>query len=180
MVRTIKLQIWKLRAPVQPSGHRPSGSGRSKPYYGNYVQPKCNRPDARATPSGCGLVMGAFSATLERRLQLTVRTLGQAVRTPSSILDITFYLNIRLGQNWRRWKANEIFCKLSVRTAIILIWKDSFRTERFALPDCLAENSRITFRTRKTWPVRTALAPVRKHVPQNLFLTQFWVSKVYK
>jgi len=32
------------------SGHQPSGSGRSKPYYGNYVQTKCNRPDARATP----------------------------------------------------------------------------------------------------------------------------------
>jgi hypothetical protein len=51
MVRTIKLHIWKLRAPVQPSRHQPSGSRRSKPYYGNYVQLKCNRPDARATPS---------------------------------------------------------------------------------------------------------------------------------
>jgi hypothetical protein len=90
MVRTIKLQIWKLRAPVQPSEHQPSGSERSKPYYGNYVQQKCNRLDARATPSGRGLVMEAFSATLERRLQLTIQTLGQAVRTPSGILDITF------------------------------------------------------------------------------------------
>jgi len=86
MVRTIKLHIWKLRAPVQPSERQPSKSGRANPYYGNYVQPKCNRPDARATPSGRGLVMEAFSATLERRLQLTVRTLGQAVRTPSGIL----------------------------------------------------------------------------------------------
>jgi hypothetical protein len=105
MVRTIKLHIWKLRAPVQPSGCQPLGSGRSKPYYGNYVQPKCNRPDARATPSGCGLVMEAFSAILKRRLQLTVRTLGQAVWTPSGILIITFYSNIRLGRNWCRWKA---------------------------------------------------------------------------
>jgi hypothetical protein len=110
MVRTIKIQIWKLRAPVQPSGHQPSRSGRSKPYYGNYVQPKCNRPDARATLSGRGLVMEAFSATLERRLQLTVPTLGQAVRTPSGILDITFYSNIGLGRNWRRWKANKSLC----------------------------------------------------------------------
>jgi len=54
----------------------PSRSGRSKPYFGNFVHPKCNRPDAREIPSGCGLVMEAFSATLERRLQLTVRTLG--------------------------------------------------------------------------------------------------------
>jgi hypothetical protein len=124
MVRTIKLQIWKLRAPVQPSGHQPSGSGHSKPYYGNYVQLKCNRPDARATPYGRGLFLGAFSATLERRLQLTVRTLGQVVRTPSRILDINVYSNIGLGQNQRHWKANKIFCKLSVRTLIILIRHD--------------------------------------------------------
>jgi len=84
MVRTIKLHIWKLRAPVQLSR-------RSTPYYGNYVQPKGNRSDARATLSGRGLVMEAFSAILERRLQLTVRTLGQAVWTPSGILVITFY-----------------------------------------------------------------------------------------
>jgi hypothetical protein len=107
MVRTIKHHIWKLRAPVQPSGHHPSESGRSNPYYGNYVQPKCNRPDARETPSGRGLIMEAFSAMLERRLQLTVRTLGQAVRTPSGILVITFYSNIGLGQNQRGWKPNE-------------------------------------------------------------------------
>jgi hypothetical protein len=107
MVRTIKHHIWKLRAPVQLSGHQPSGSGCSKSYYGNYVQPKCNRPDARATPSGRGLVMEAFSAILERWLQLTVRTLGQPVRTPSSILIITFWSNIGLGRNQRHWKANK-------------------------------------------------------------------------
>jgi hypothetical protein len=66
------------------------------------VQPKCNRPDARETPSGRGLVMGAFSTILERLSQLTVRTLGQAVRTPSGILIITSYSNIELGQNRRR------------------------------------------------------------------------------
>jgi hypothetical protein len=104
MVRTIKLHIWKLRAPVQPPGRQPPRSGRSKPYYGNYVQPKCNLPDARATPSRHGLVMEAVSATLERRLQFTVRMLGQAVRTPSVILIITFYSNIILGQNRCRWK----------------------------------------------------------------------------
>jgi len=65
MVRTIKLQIWKLRALVQPSRHQPLGSGCSEPYYGNYMQPKCNRPDARATPSGRGLVVEAFSAILK-------------------------------------------------------------------------------------------------------------------
>jgi hypothetical protein len=103
--------------------------------------------------------MDAFSATLERRLQLTVQTLGQAVRTPSGILDIIVYSNIGLGRNWRRWKANEILYKLSIRTAIILVW-----TERFARPDGPGENYRITFRTRKTWPIRTALDPVRTRV----------------
>jgi len=44
---------------------------------------------------------------LERRLQLTVLTLGQAVRTPSGNLIITFYSNIGLGRNWRRWKAKK-------------------------------------------------------------------------
>jgi hypothetical protein len=51
--------------------------------------------------------MEAFSPILERRLQLTVRTLGQAVQTSSGILVITFYSNIGLGQNQRRWKANK-------------------------------------------------------------------------
>jgi hypothetical protein len=37
------------------------------------VQQKCNLPDARATPSGRGLVMEAFNAILKRRLSLTVQ-----------------------------------------------------------------------------------------------------------
>jgi hypothetical protein len=129
MVQTIKLQIWKLRAPVQLSGHQPSRFGLSKPYYGNYVQPKCNRPDARATPFGRGLVVEAFGAILERRLQLTVRTLCQAVRTPSGILVITFYSNIGLGRNWRRWKANKKWCKLTIQIAIINVRTAPIRTE---------------------------------------------------
>jgi hypothetical protein len=64
-----------------------------------------HRPDTRATPSRRGLVMEAFNAILERRLQLTVWTLGQAVRTPSGILVITFYSNIGLGRNQFHWKA---------------------------------------------------------------------------
>jgi hypothetical protein len=39
----------------RPDDHPPTPDA-PKPYYGNYVQPKCNRPDARATPSGRGLV----------------------------------------------------------------------------------------------------------------------------
>jgi hypothetical protein len=39
--------------------------------------------------------MEAFSATLERQLQLTVRMLDQAVRTPSGILVIL--LKYRIG-----------------------------------------------------------------------------------
>jgi hypothetical protein len=34
--------------------------------------------------------------------------------------------------------------------------KDFFRTETFARLDGPTKNSRITFRTRKTWPVRMA------------------------
>jgi hypothetical protein len=88
-----------------------------KPYYGNDVQLKCNRPDARAKSSGGGLVMEAFSPILERRLQLTVQTLGQAVWTPSGILIITFYSNIGLGRNRRCWKAYKKLCKLRIWTA---------------------------------------------------------------
>jgi hypothetical protein len=64
------------------------------------------------------LLWKPFSAILERRLQLTVRTLSQAVRTLSGILVITFYSNIRLGRKWRRWKANKILCKFIVQMAI--------------------------------------------------------------
>jgi hypothetical protein len=73
--------------------------------------------------------MEAFSATLERRLQLTVRTLGQVVRTPSGILIITFYLNIGLGRNWNRWKANKKFCILMVSAASINIRTAPVRME---------------------------------------------------
>jgi hypothetical protein len=128
-VRTMSSIRQERAYQVQPSGRQPSWSGRSsfiygncvhqfnrpdvilygpdapRPYYGHSVQPKCNHPDTRATPSGRGLVMEAFGAILERRLQLTFRTLGQAVRTPSGILVITFYSNIGLGRNQRRWKA---------------------------------------------------------------------------
>jgi hypothetical protein len=38
------------------------------PYYGNCVQQKCNRLDARATPSGHGSIQERISANLERRL----------------------------------------------------------------------------------------------------------------
>jgi len=165
MVRTIKLHIWKVRAPVQSSGRQPSRSGRSKPYYGNFVQPKCNRPDTRATPSGRSLVMEAFSATLERRLQFTVRTLGQAVRTPSSILIITFYSNIRLGRNRRRWKADKKCCQLTIQThpnGKIFPSERSYR------------KFQNNFRTRRP------KAPVPTRVPQTPFFTQFLVSKAYK
>jgi hypothetical protein len=52
--------------------------------------------DARPSHPDADLVMEAFGTILERRLQLTVQTLGQAVWMPSSILIITFYSNIKL------------------------------------------------------------------------------------
>jgi hypothetical protein len=52
---------------VQLSGLQSSWSGCSKPWYENYVQLKCNRPDARATPSGRGSIQERISANLESR-----------------------------------------------------------------------------------------------------------------
>jgi hypothetical protein len=101
-IRTMSSIRQERAYQVQPSGRQPLWSGRSSFIYGNFVQPKCNCPDARATPSGRGLVMEAFGAILERRLQLIVRTLDQAVRMPFGIFIITFYSNIGLGQNQRR------------------------------------------------------------------------------
>jgi hypothetical protein len=94
--------------------------------------------------------MGAFSTILERRLQLTVPKLGQAVGTPSGILIITFYSNIGLGQNRRHWKADKKCCQLTIQMATISVRTEPVRKEIFALPDGPAENSRITFQRRKT------------------------------
>jgi hypothetical protein len=90
----------------------------------------CSRLDARATSSRCGLDMEAFSAILERRLQLIVRTLGQAVWTPSSISIITFCSNIGLGWNWNHWKANKKINNLIAQTA-----KRNIRTGTQNRPD---------------------------------------------
>jgi hypothetical protein len=120
--------------------------------------------------------MGAFTTILERRLELTVRTLDQAIWTPSGILVITSYSNIKLGQNRRRWKADKKYCQLTIRTATISVQTEPVRMEIFSRPDGPEENSRITFRTRKTWPVRMALVPVRTRVFQTPFWTRFWVS----
>jgi hypothetical protein len=147
-----------------------------KPYYGNFVQTKCNRPDARATPSGCGLVMEAFSATLERPLQFIVWTLNQAVQTPSGILIITFYSNIGLGQNRRRWKADKKCCQQIVQMATRSVRKDPVLMERFARPDGPAENFRILFGQEKLGPSGRPKAPVWMCVPQTPFWTQNRVS----
>jgi hypothetical protein len=105
--------------------------------------------------------MEAFSATLERRLQLTVWTLGQAVRTPSGILVITFYSNIGLGQNQLHWKDKKEFYNLNIWTAINSVRKASIRTERFAHPDGLAENSIILFGQEKLGPSGRACLRLR-------------------
>jgi hypothetical protein len=165
----IKLHIWKLRAPVQPSG-------RSKPYYGNYVQPKFNRLDARATPSGHGLVMEAFSAILERRLQLTVRMLGQVVRTPSGILIITVYSNIGLGQNWHRWKANKQYYKLSVWTAIISVRTESVRMETSGIRTA-AKILEILFGQGKSCPSEWQRLPSRRVCHRIHFLLDLGLLK---
>jgi hypothetical protein len=77
--------------------------------------------------------MEAFSAISERQLQFTVRTLGQAVQTPSGIFDITFYSNIGLGQNCRRWKANKKLYKLMVWTTIRIVRTVPVRVETLSV-----------------------------------------------
>jgi hypothetical protein len=41
---------------------------RRGPYYGNYMHQSCNRPNARATSSGCGLNMDSVKLVMERKL----------------------------------------------------------------------------------------------------------------
>jgi hypothetical protein len=52
MVRTRVHQIWKVHASNQPSRQPSSCSGRAKPWYGNYLQRKCDRPDDMASLFG--------------------------------------------------------------------------------------------------------------------------------
>jgi hypothetical protein len=139
----------------------------------------CNRPDTRATPSGHGLVMEAFSATLERRLQLTVRTLGQAVW----YFGHNFLLKYQIGTNRRRWEANKNCCKLMVRTAIRIVRTVPIRMETLSVrtaPAKIREFFGIAFRTQKQLLVRTAKATVQTRVPETLFLTRIRVFKAYK
>jgi hypothetical protein len=76
-----------------------------------------DRPDARPSRPDVDLVMEAFNAILERRLQLTFQKLGQAVRTTSSILIITFCSNNGLGWNWCHSKANKKCYNLTIHMA---------------------------------------------------------------
>jgi hypothetical protein len=117
--------------------------------------------------------MEAFSAILERRLQLTVWTLSQAIRTPSGILVKAVYSNIGLGRNRGRWKANKK-CKLMVRMANRKVQTAPGRTETSSVrmaPAKIQEFFRIAFRTRKQLPVRTPKATVQSRVPETPILT---------
>jgi hypothetical protein len=54
----------------------------ANPYYGNYMQQKCNRSDAMATPSGRGLILERFLALYGKPVaQFTVWTALACVRT---------------------------------------------------------------------------------------------------
>jgi hypothetical protein len=105
--------------------------------------------------------MEASSAILERRLQLTVRTLGQAVRTPSGILIITFYSNIRLGQNWRRWKADKKYCQLTIRTVTRSIRKEPVRTALQKIPELLSGQEKLGPSGRPWLPSERACLRIR-------------------
>jgi hypothetical protein len=73
MVRTREHQIWKLRASDQPSRLPFLWSRRSKPWYGNYVQRKCDCPDDRASHSECGSNRDKISATFWKAGRTVVR-----------------------------------------------------------------------------------------------------------
>jgi hypothetical protein len=47
-------------------------------------------------------------------------------------------------------KLRKKYCNLSIRTDPRSVWTASLQMERFARPNGPSENSRITFRTRKT------------------------------
>jgi hypothetical protein len=80
--------------------------------------------------------------------------------TPSGILVITFYSNIRLGRNWRRWKAKKNFCNLSAQKAI-----NSVQTALQKIPELLSGQEKLG-------PSGRPKAPVLTCVPQTPFLTQ--------
>jgi hypothetical protein len=131
-VRTMSSIRQEREYQVQPFGRQPSWSGRSSFIYGNCVH-QFNRPDVSLqSPDAPSLIIviscsrsatvwtrpcyGSFQRYLGEAVAVdrpdarssrpdTFRTLGQAFRTPSGILVITFYSNIGLGQNRRRWKA---------------------------------------------------------------------------
>jgi len=96
--------------------------------------------------------MEAFSAILKRQLQLTVQTLGQAVRTPSGILIITFYSNIGLGRNQLRWKANKILCKLTIWMANKILQTAPVRMEKFGIRTALRKIPELLFGQGKSCP----------------------------
>jgi hypothetical protein len=188
---------------VQPSGRHPSWSGRSSFIYGNCVH-QFNLPDVSLQgPDAPSLIM-----VISCSRSVTVRTLGQhrpdaalyrsfqcyfgkavAVDRPdvrSSRPDTleyfghNFLLKYQIGTKSASLESLEKCCNLSIQTDPRSVRKTSVWTERFARPDGPSENSRITFRTRKTWPVRTALASVWTRVFQTPFFNRFWISKAYK
>jgi len=72
--------IWEDNCILQDDRATPFGRG---PYYGYYVQQKCNRPDARATLSGRGPDMVLRGTHYGKPVaQLSVQTLSVTVRTP--------------------------------------------------------------------------------------------------
>jgi hypothetical protein len=73
-------KTWRIIATVWTSGqHRPDAN----PYYENCMQLKCNYPDARATPSGRGLIQERKSMLSGKLVaQLSVWTAIACVRKP--------------------------------------------------------------------------------------------------
>jgi len=66
---------------LQLSGRQ--GNSRRGPYYGNYVQQKCNRPESRAIPSGRDPNIEMRGAHYRKPVaQKIVGTLSATIQTP--------------------------------------------------------------------------------------------------
>jgi hypothetical protein len=73
------------------------GSDAPKPYYGNYVQLKCNRPDARATPSERGLVMESFQCYFGKAVAVDRPDAQSSHPDALQYFDHNFLLKYQIG-----------------------------------------------------------------------------------
>jgi len=95
-----------LRHDVYTKFNRPDACLHGSDDQASYMEITCTSSTVR-TSSFKVRTLQSLIMVITCSRSATVRTLGQAVLTPSGILIITFYSNIGLGRNRRHWKANK-------------------------------------------------------------------------